>query len=236
MTTEQQAFIQQAANAINAQREQYGIAIASPIIAQMILESGWGKSKLATENHNYFGLTAGSNWKGKRVSRPTKEEIGASLVATTRDFRAYDSMADGIKGYFEFINTPRYANLKGVTDPERYIDNIIADGYCTASTYKAELMDVIRKYDLIQYDNTIVFSATKLVDEICRGVYGNGEERRKNLKALGLTDADIKAVQAEVTRTLTEGSESLDKTNRSEKVAQLVEDFTEKMLEIMREG
>ena len=34
----------------------YGIKVVAPIIAQAILESGYGTSELATNAHNYFGL------------------------------------------------------------------------------------------------------------------------------------------------------------------------------------
>ena len=62
-----QEFIQQVAYYVQQYAPQYDIAVHSPIIAQAIIESGWGKSKLASTYHNYFGLTCGSGWDGKSV-------------------------------------------------------------------------------------------------------------------------------------------------------------------------
>lgn len=61
-------------------------------------------------------------------------------------------MENGVIGYFDFINTPNYANLKGVTNPKKYLDNIKSDGYATSHTYVAKLMDIIKRYNLTQYD------------------------------------------------------------------------------------
>lgn len=131
----------------------YGIQVHSPVIAQAILESGWGESKLAASYHNYFGLKCGSRWKGRSVNLSTREEYTAGTLTTIRDnFRVFDSMEDGIRGYFEFLNLPRYQNLRGIKDPETYLKTIRADGYATSSTYVENNMRIIRQYNLTAYD------------------------------------------------------------------------------------
>ena len=55
-----QEFIDQVAVYVKKYAAIFGICVHSPIIAQAILESGWGKSKLATTYHNYFGLKCGT--------------------------------------------------------------------------------------------------------------------------------------------------------------------------------
>lgn len=131
----------------------YGIQVHSPVIAQAILESGWGESKLAASYHNYFGLKCGGRWKGRSVNLSTKEEYTAGTLTTIRDnFRVFDSMEDGIRGYFEFLNLPRYQNLRGIKDPETYLKTIRADGYATSSTYVENNMRIIRQYNLAAYD------------------------------------------------------------------------------------
>lgn len=74
MTTEQKTFIENIAAAARKHAANYGIAVISPIIAQAINESGWGKSTLAAKYHNYFGMKCGSAWKGKSVNMSTCEE------------------------------------------------------------------------------------------------------------------------------------------------------------------
>ena len=147
-------FIEAIAKYVRLYAHRYDIRVHSPIIAQAILESGWGSTTLA-KVHNYFGLKCGSSWKGKRVSKETGEEYQTGVITTiTADFRAYDSMEEGVKGYFEFINYSRYLNLKGVTNPFEYIRLIKADGYATSSTYVEKLTNLINQYNLTRYDNS----------------------------------------------------------------------------------
>lgn len=152
-----QEFIQSIAYYVQKYAPQYGIKVHSPIIAQAILESGWGESKLAATYHNYFGLTCGTGWTGKSVNMATWEEYTPGVKTNiTQNFRVYDNMADGVKGYFDFIQYPRYANLKGVTNPRTYVENIKADGYATASNYVSAVMNIVNGYNLTQYDTSTV--------------------------------------------------------------------------------
>ena len=65
-----QEFIDQIAVYIKKYAAIFGICVHSPIIAQAILESGWGKSKLAATYHNYFGLKCGTKWTLNLSSYP----------------------------------------------------------------------------------------------------------------------------------------------------------------------
>lgn len=74
ITEKQQRFIEEIAKNVQKYAYVYGILVHSPIIAQAILESGWGESKLASKYYNYFGMKCGTTWKGKSVNMETKEE------------------------------------------------------------------------------------------------------------------------------------------------------------------
>lgn len=146
-------FISSVAGYVQKYAAAYGILVHSPVIAQAVLESGWGGSKLSARYHNYFGLKCGSRWTGKSVNMKTQEEYTPGTLTTISDnFRVYDSMEEGIKGYFEFIQLPHYWNLKGITDPEKYLETIRADGYATSSSYVENCMKLIRQYGLTKYD------------------------------------------------------------------------------------
>ena len=195
-------FIEKIADCVDKYAYLYGIEVHSPIIAQAILESGWGKSGLASKYHNYFGLKCGSSWKGKSVNMATKEEYKVGTLTNIRDnFRVYDSMEAGVKGYFEFINTKRYANLKGVASPEEYVKRIKADGYATSSTYVDNIMRVIRDNKLTRFDRKKVGGKMKkedltgkvlsgdeiiniLAKRVIKGDYGTGDARKKKLGKL----------------------------------------------------
>lgn len=194
-------FIEQIAKCVKKYAYVYGIEVHSPIIAQAILESGWGKSGLASKYHNYFGLKCGSSWKGKSVNMSTKEEYKVGTLTNIRDnFRVYDSMEAGVKGYFDFINTSRYANLKGVKNPEEYVRRIKADGYATSSKYVDNIMRVIRDNKLTRFDDKVggdmkkeeltgkVLSGKEIIDILARrvikGDYGTGADRKAKLGEL----------------------------------------------------
>lgn len=148
-----QEFIGQIAAYVEKYAASYGIYVHSPVIAQAILESGWGRSKLAATYHNYFGLKCGTKWTGKSVNLTTQEEYQPGTLTTITDnFRVYDSMEEGVKGYFEFIQLARYQNLKGITDPKKYLETIRGDGYATSSGYVANCYALVTQYNLTQYD------------------------------------------------------------------------------------
>lgn len=195
---DKETFIQKVAEKVNKYAPLYGICVHSPIIAQAIIESGWGKSGLASKYHNYFGLKCGSSWKGGSVNMATKEEYKPGVVTNIRDnFRTYEDFDAGIRGYFEFINTSRYANLKGVKSPEEYVRRIKADGYATSSKYVDNIMKVIRDNKLTRFDGNgdddmkkeeltgKVLSGKEIIDILARrvidGDYGVGADRKKKL-------------------------------------------------------
>lgn len=200
-------FIEVIAKYVIKYANDYGIKVHSPIIAQAILESGWGGSTLASKYNNFFGLKCGGSWKGKSVNMATKEEYSVGTLTDIRaNFRVFDSIEDGVKGYFEFINYSRYSNLKGVTNPEEYCRLIKADGYATSSTYVTNLMRVIRDNNLTRFDGTqenvekenedmvsgeIVgtqLTGAEIIEllakEVIKGRYGNGNDRKKKLGEL----------------------------------------------------
>lgn len=148
-----QDFITKIAGYIQKIAPEYEIKVNSPVIAQAILESAFGESKLSAVYHNYFGLKCGTAWKGKSVNMKTQEEYTPGTKTTIRDnFRVYGSMEEGVRGYFEFIQMERYRNLKGITDPQKYLETIIRDGYATSSTYVKNCMSLINEYGLTRYD------------------------------------------------------------------------------------
>lgn len=154
LDADKQKFVDDIAKCVKKYAGSYGIKVHSPIIAQAILESGWGKSKLAADYHNYFGMKCGTKWTGPSVNMTTQEEYTAGTLTTIKDnFRVYDNMEDGVKGYFEFIQLSRYENLKGITGPQKYIETIKNDGYATSSTYVDSLMQIIKLYNLTAYDS-----------------------------------------------------------------------------------
>lgn len=187
-------FIKQIAPLIQKYAKQYGYKVSSPIIAQACLESAYGTSSLAYKYHNYFGLKCGSYWIGKSVNLSTKEEYTTGTLTTIRDnFRVFDNMEDGVKGYFDFISMTRYKNLKTATTPKQYLEYIKADGYATSSTYVANNMALVDKYNLTKYDvlskansSGTTTNTTAKTSKYYKKYTGRSMELDKILKAIGV--------------------------------------------------
>jgi len=134
--------------------------LPSVCIAQAALETGWGESKLMTKANAYFGIKAGSNWKGKVYSASTQECYDGVNYTTIKDtFRAYDSLEDSIKDYYDLItNNDRYSKACNVKDAKTCITEIKNGGYATDPNYVSSIMSIITKYELTRYDSNIINS------------------------------------------------------------------------------
>lgn len=154
-------FIDMIGKAAVAEYERFKI-LPSLTIAQAILESNWGKSGLSQKAHNYFGMKAGSGWKGATYNAQTQEQTPAGQAFTINAaFRAYPNVQAGIRGYYVFLQYPRYANLKGVTDYKEACRLIKADGWATDVSYTDKLVSLIEKYGLTKYDEEVLFVPEK---------------------------------------------------------------------------
>ena len=197
MATSAQAkqFIENIAPIIQRVARERGYKVCSPIIAQACIESNYSTSLLGWKYHNYFGMKCGSSWKGKSVNLRTKEEYQVGKLTTIRDnFRVYDSMEAGVNGYFDFISTKRYANLKLAVTPRQYLEYIKKDGYATSSTYVNTNMNVVNRYDLTKYDTLVELkSLNEVAQEVIDGKWGNGDERKKKLTEAGYNAALVQA-------------------------------------------
>lgn len=140
--------------------------LASITAAQAILESAYGTSELATNAHNLFGMKAslsgnnwGSSWSGATYTKQTKEWSGGRYITVSAAFRKYGSDADSIKDHSDYLtgarrgSALRYAGLVGEKDPEKAATIIKSGGYATSPTYVQNLMNVVRKWNLTQYDS-----------------------------------------------------------------------------------
>lgn len=183
-----QEYLKTVAPVIVKVAKEKGYNFPSAIIAQSILESGWGTSELASKYFNYFGMKCGSAWNGKSVNLSTKEEYTTGTLTTIKDnFRVYDNLESGIRGYFDFISSSRYSKLKTATSSKNYIEIIKDAGYATSSKYVANVYKVVTDNNLLEYDKN-VSRETSTEDEaitiiakaVIAGKYGTGHENRKN--------------------------------------------------------
>ncbi|WP_395806662.1 glucosaminidase domain-containing protein [Archangium minus] len=146
------AFIDRvAADAIKSQR-QTGVP-ASVTLAQALLESGAGKSGLATKGNNFFGIK-GEGPAG-HVTMPTKEYSRSQGWHTVdANFRKYNTPAESFADHGKFLReNKRYANaFKHTDDAAQFAREIHRAGYATDPGYADKLISIINKYDLQRFD------------------------------------------------------------------------------------
>ena len=154
----QHQFIETIAGYVKKYAPMFDIGVCSPIIAQACLESAYGTSYKAQYN-NFFGLkyrkdrvTCNSGVFNDGGSEQNPDGSYSSLSDSTKWY-AFENIEMGVLGYFQFINISNYSNLKGVTDPYKYLQNIKEDGYATSLDYVDNVYSVIKKWDLTKYDN-----------------------------------------------------------------------------------
>lgn len=137
--------------------------LASLTIAQAILESNNGNSRLATEGKSLFGIKATATWRGKVWTGYTLEYYDANSTVIVAGFRAYDSWEQSIIDHSDFLNNnARYAKVIGEKNYKKACQYIYEAGYATDPNYAQKLISLIEDNHLTQYD---VSNLTNTVDE-----------------------------------------------------------------------
>ena len=129
----------------------------SVIIAQAILESGWGQSGLTKKANNLFGIKSSSAWKGESVNMRTAEYTKSnSRYYINANFRKYSSLSASIVDHGKFLEeNSRYRN-HGVFSAKNASEQAFAlqkAGYATSPTYAIQLIKLIKRYNLDRYDS-----------------------------------------------------------------------------------
>ena len=167
-------FIAKIGSLFTADQKKTGV-LASVSLAQCILESGWGKSELALNANNMFGMKkslsgntwSGSTWDGKSTySKQTKEWTGSSYITKSADFRKYPCIEHSIEDHSAYLlgakngSALRYAGLKGEKNYKKAITIIKNGGYATSPTYIDKVCSLIEQYGLTKYDVTAGVAVT----------------------------------------------------------------------------
>ena len=123
-------------------------------MAQMIIESGWGKSANARLANNYFGIKKGTGWKGQTIVLNTPKDN--KPVST---FRKYKSVLDSVKDHSDFLIKNKRYEKNGVfsaVTPEQQVKAIFKAGYAEGVKYEDNLNNLIRQYNLKELDKIIL--------------------------------------------------------------------------------
>lgn len=138
-----QEFIAAIGPAAQASAAKTGIP-ASFTVAQAALESGWGKSRLAREAFNLFGVKADASWHGDVLELPTQEYLHGEWVTQIARWRRYTGWQDCLDDHAQFLLVnPRYRPAFQFTDGRQFAKAVAAAGYASDPGYAAKVISII---------------------------------------------------------------------------------------------
>lgn len=120
---------------------------ASITLAQACLESGNGKSTLAVDGNNHFGIKCHNGWNGERIYHDDD--------APNECFRKYKNPEESFNDHAIYLSTQkRYASLFDIenNDYKKWANGLKAAGYATNPNYAKELINIIEDYQLYKFD------------------------------------------------------------------------------------
>lgn len=153
MAGKNQAYAEKYAEFAMEQMRLYGIP-ASVTLAQGILESASGQSRLAQNENNHFGIKATQSWiaGGGRYGLYTDDK-------PNEKFCSYDSVGDSYAHHSKFLKgNSRYAScfILDADDYRGWAQGLDKAGYATAGKYAPALISIIERNDLQRYDRMVM--------------------------------------------------------------------------------
>jgi len=140
-----QAYIEKYTELAITEQERHAIP-ASITMAQALLESSAGVSRLATIGNNHFGIKCGTDWDGDAMHHDD-DQLGEC-------FRKYKKPIESFEDHSLFLKRQRYAFLfqYDITDYKAWANGLSRAGYATDPNYPAKLVKIIETYDLAKLD------------------------------------------------------------------------------------
>jgi LysM repeat protein len=124
---------------------------ASITLAQGLLESGSGNSRLAKQGNNHFGIKCKKDWTGCTILEDDD--------ALQECFRCYAKAEDSYKDHSRFLrDNKRYAALflLDISDYKSWAKGLLSAGYATNQKYADLLVSTIERNKLMQYDSMVL--------------------------------------------------------------------------------
>ncbi|MBO4465984.1 MAG: glucosaminidase domain-containing protein [Bacteroidales bacterium] len=150
MVAVRKAYIDKYSALAISEMERTGVP-ASITLAQGLLESGAGRSTLATKAHNHFGIKCHKAWRGDKVYHDDD--------APQECFRSYAKDEDSFRDHSDFLRYyDRYKFLFDLelTDYKGWCYGLKKAGYATDPNYATKLITLIEEYDLTRFDKGAV--------------------------------------------------------------------------------
>lgn len=135
------------------QMRKYGIP-ASVTLAQGILESSNGQSRMALNENNHFGIKATPGWiaQGGKYGIYTDDK-------PNEKFCSYDSVGDSYEHHSKFlVENKRYAECFDLSpdDYKGWTEGLAKAGYASGGNYAQSLQKIIEANGLQKYDRMVM--------------------------------------------------------------------------------
>lgn len=150
---EHDSFISKVANPAIKLYEKNQQVLPSIVIAQAILESSWGNSDLYRNANNPFGIKG--TYHGQSIRYDTEEVVSGKRITVKADFRKYPSLLAAINDHNRLLSQ-RFIKQNNVLSYRKMATLLQQNSYATDPNYAKKLIQIIRKYQLSQYDLTAI--------------------------------------------------------------------------------
>lgn len=139
-------YVEQYAPAALKEMREYGIP-ASITLAQGLLESNAGDSRLSVESNNHFGIKCRRKCRGCTCRNYTDDDIFDM-------FRVFDSPGESYREHSILLTSARYKHLLKLrkTDYKKWAHGLKKAGYATDKRYAEKLIQIIEFLGLERYD------------------------------------------------------------------------------------
>jgi len=133
----------------------------SVTIAQAIHESGWGRSRLAQDHHNLFGVKATRSQRA--VTMATREHDSGEARTVRSRFRSFADLDESIQHHAALLaGDRRYAPAREAwaawADWRAYLDEL-APTYATDPAYAQRIARIVERYELDRWDTIVMAGA-----------------------------------------------------------------------------
>ena len=139
-------YVRRFGSVAQTEMDTYGVP-ASIKIAQGLLESDAGKSRLSRQNNNHFGIKCFSRTCAKGHCSNFSDDSHKDF------FRKYDSAWESYRAHSKLLVNGKYKELLAHgKDYVQWAKGLKRIGYATAAHYDQKLIEIIERYDLTYLD------------------------------------------------------------------------------------
>lgn len=173
---------------------------ASITLAQGMLESDFGRSRLSKEGNNHFGIKCHNGWDGATIYHDDDKKNDC--------FRKYTNAKDSYSDHSDFLKSgSRYSFLFKLppTDYKAWAYGLKKAGYATNPNYANLLIKKIEDYQLYVFDQALMARKGKKNEDNAKSNSDRTEKNSKELKESVTVSGMIKPDEAPLLASADEG-------------------------------